>query len=112
MLVEPAAGALVECVGGKVIGWQRVQFIKDSDLYRLHLGFVSGPPNGDQETITWVLSQLSPVTETTWEMDPSLCDLDPGDFNQEWRWWVEVVDGAGTQVSVSPPSEVRGFRWD
>lgn len=112
VLLEPADGATVECETPSVVSWQRVQFVKDSDKYLLHLGFVSGPPNGDQETITWVLAQARPVTETSWEMDPSLCDLAPAEYDRQWRWWVEVIEENGAQVAVSPPSAVRRLRWD
>jgi LysM repeat protein len=112
-LLEPADGATVECELPGVLSWQRVQFIKDSDKYLLHVGFVSGPPNGDQETITWVLAQMRPVTETSWEMDPSLCDLAPVEYDRQWRWWVEVTeDEGGAPLPVSPPSGIRSFRWE
>jgi hypothetical protein len=93
--------------------WQRVQFVKDSDRYLLHLGFVSGRQENGQERVTWVLAQSSPVTMTEWELDRALCDLAPADAERQWRWWVEVVDAtSGESVSVSTPSEVRGFRWE
>jgi LysM repeat protein len=115
-LLVPPDGSVVGCAtGGKLI-WQRVQFVKDSDFYVLHLGFVSGGSNGE-EVVTWVLAQSSPVTQTDWQLDTSLCDLAPDDFGREWRWWVEVVAASdvargGETVSVSPPSEVWGFTWE
>jgi hypothetical protein len=92
--------------------WQRVQFVKDSDRYVLHLGFVAGRANNGQENVTWVVAQSSPVTQTEWRLDTTLCDLAPEEFDHQWRWWVEVVEEAdGDTISVSPPSEVRGFVW-
>jgi hypothetical protein len=89
-----------------------VQFVKDSDDYVLHLGFVSGRAADGQAQVTWVLAQAQPVTQTAWTLDPSLCDLGRDAYAREWRWWVEVVeDVSGQPVSVSPPSEQRSFVW-
>jgi LysM repeat protein len=111
-LLIPSADATVGCAtGGKLI-WERVQFVKDSDRYILHLGFVAGVNSEGQEEVTWVLAQSSPVTQTEWELDTALCDLAPASSNQQWRWWVEVVeDQGGSALAVSPPSEIRGFTW-
>jgi LysM repeat protein len=111
-LLVPSNGASVGCAtGGKLI-WQRVQFVKDSDSYVLHLGFVSGRSNGE-EAVTWVVEQRSPVTQTEWQLDTSLCGLASDDMEHQWRWWVEVVEARdGETVSVSPPSEVWGFTWE
>ncbi len=112
-LTEPVDGASIQCAADNVLRWERVQLVKDSDKYLLHVGFVSGPPTGDMETITWVLAQMRPVTETSWEMDPSLCDLAPAGYDNQWRWWVEVIEADGdAQVAVSPPSAVRRFQWE
>jgi LysM repeat protein len=112
-LLVPSNGATVGCAtGGKLI-WERVQFIKDSDRYVLHLGFVSGRGDDGQENVTWVLAQSNPVTRTEWQLDTALCDLAAEDFGRQWRWWVEVVEESeGESVSVSPPSEVWGFTWE
>jgi LysM repeat protein len=112
ILLAPAAGDTVGCATGGELMWQRVQFVKDSDKYVLHLGFVSGRSANGQENVTWVLAQSSPVTQTEWQLDTSLCDLTPEEYGHQWRWWVEVVDETdGNTVSVSPPSEIRGFTW-
>jgi LysM repeat protein len=115
-LSTPDEGAVLGCADENILRWERVQLVKDSDRYLLHLGFVSGPPtnhqDGSQETITWVLAQMRPVTETSWQMDPSLCDLAPAAYGNQWRWWVEVVEeNGGAQVAVSPPSVVRRLVW-
>ncbi len=48
-LLVPTNEATVGCAtGGKLI-WNGVQFIKDSDKYVLHLGFVNGEPSNGQE---------------------------------------------------------------
>jgi LysM repeat protein len=115
VLLVPPADATVGCATGGTLMWQRVQFVKDSDKYVLHLGFVNGQDSNGQESITWVLAQSGPVTQTEWTLDTGLCDLTPADFGHQWRWWVEVVEGGGENgggtVPVSPPSEVRGFTW-
>lgn len=112
VLLVPTDKSVVGCAtGGKLI-WQRVQFIKDSDKYVLHLGFVSGQGSNGQESVTWVVAQNMPVTQTEWMLDTALCDLTPAEFGREWRWWVEVVEEAnGSTVSVSPPSTMNGFIW-
>ena len=112
-LVVPTDDAVVGCAtGGKLI-WQRVQFVKDSDKYVLHLGFVNGETDAGQEDVVWILAQSSPVTQTEWELDTTLCDLAPAQFGHQWRWWVEVVEEVdGRTVPVSPPSVIRGFVWE
>jgi hypothetical protein len=112
LLVAPANGASLTCADGGTLSWQRVQFVKDSDKYVLHLGFVNGRAADGQAQVTWVLAQVRPVTQTEWTLDPSLCDLGQDAYDREWRWWVEVVEEAGGQpVAVSPPSEQRSFVW-
>jgi len=112
-LLVPTDAANVGCATGGTLIWQRVQFVKDSDKYVLHLGFVSGRSSNGQETVTWVLSQSGPVTLTEWQLDTNLCNLAPAEYDHQWRWWVEVVEAVdGETVSVSPPSEIRGFTWE
>jgi hypothetical protein len=49
---------------------------------------------------------------TEWQLDTTLCELAPADYDHQWRWWVEVVDETGgSALSVSPPSEIHGFVW-
>jgi LysM repeat protein len=112
LLVVPTDDAIIGCAtGGKLI-WQRVQFVKDSDHYVLHLGFVNGQKADGQEDVVWVLAQSGAVTQTEWELDTSLCDLAPAEYDRQWRWWVEVVEEVdGRTVPVSPPSATRGFVW-
>ena len=112
VLLVPTDNSIVGCAtGGKLI-WQRVQFIKDSDKYVLHLGFVSGQGADGQVNVTWVVAQNMPVTQTEWMLDTALCDLASAEHGREWRWWVEVVEEVnGATVSVSPPSVVNRFIW-
>jgi LysM repeat protein len=113
LLLVPTADARVGCATGGTLIWQRVQFVKDSDKYMLHLGFVSGRDSNGQESVTWVLAQSSPVTVTEWPLDTSLCELAPDEYDHQWRWWVEVAETVGGDtVSVSQPSEIRGFTWE
>lgn len=112
LLLVPPDAASVGCATGGTLIWQRVQFVKDSDKYVLHLGFVSGRSSNGEETVTWVLSQSGPVTLTEWQLDTNLCDLAPAEYDHQWRWWVEVVESVdGETVSVSPPSAIHGFTW-
>jgi LysM repeat protein len=94
LLLMPSDGATVGCATGGTLIWQRVQFVKDSDKYVLHLGFVNGRSSDGQESIAWVLAQSAPVTVTEWNLDTSLCDLAPAEYDRQWRWWVEVVEEA------------------
>lgn len=116
-LLVPPDGATIGCETGGALIWERVQFVKDSDRYVLHLGFVSGQESDGQEgrggeKITWVLAQNVPVTQTEWQLDTNLCDLAPEEYDGQWRWWVEVIEKVdGNDISVSPPSEIRGFIW-
>jgi LysM repeat protein len=112
-LVLPVEAATIGCRTGGILVWQRVQFVKDSDKYVLHLGFVNGRSADGQENVAWVVSQAVPVTMTEWSLDTSLCDLAPAEFGNQWRWWVEVAQQVdGRLESVSPPSAIRGFTWN
>lgn len=112
LLLVPTDAASLGCGTGGTLIWQRVQFVKDSDKYVLHLGFVNGRSPDGQETVMWVLAQSGPVTLTEWQLDTNLCDLAPAEYDHQWRWWVEVAESVdGETVSVSPPSEIRGFTW-
>jgi LysM repeat protein len=112
VLLVPTNEATVGCeTGGKLI-WQQVQFVKDSDKYVLHLGFVVGQSSDGPEEVVWILAQSGPVTQTEWELDTTLCDLAPAESDHQWRWWVEVVEEVDERtMPVSPPSVTRSFVW-
>ena len=112
LLLGPADATVVNCADTTLLSWERVQYVKDSDKYMVHLGFVGGFSAEGDELVTWVVAQPRPVTETVWTLDNSLCTLAPQSFGRQWRWWVDVVAAAEDGVSVSPPSAVWGFRWD
>lgn len=113
VLLGPADGARVSCDEAATLRWQRVPFVRDSDKYVLHLGFVGGRSAGGSEQIVWILAQSRPVTSTEWALDKSLCGLAPAQYDHQWRWWVEVVgDSDGKPVQVSPASETWGFVWE
>jgi LysM repeat protein len=112
VLLAPPDNSNVGCATGGELIWQRVQFVKDSDKYVLHLGFVNGQDSAGQEKVTWVVDQSGPVTQTSWQLDTSLCDLAPAASGQQWRWWVEVIeDDNGDVTPVSPPSQIYRFVW-
>ena len=113
VLLSPADGAQLRCDEVSTLAWQRVPFVRDSDRYILHLGFVNGRSADGDEQIVWILAQQQPVTRTEWELDDSLCGLASAQYGHQWRWWVEVVgDSEGRQVQVSPPSETWRFTWE
>ena len=113
VLVGPETGTPLSCSGQAALNWNRVQFIRDDDKYILHLGFVSGRQENGEDMVTWVLAQPRPATQTSWDLDVSLCGLAAQSFGRQWRWWVEVVaEVEGQTVSVSPPSPVWGFSWN
>jgi len=113
VLVSPETGTPMSCGGQTTLVWSRVQFIRDDDKYVLHLGFVSGRQENGEDIVTWVLAQPRPATQTSWDLDASLCGLAAQSFGRQWRWWVEVVaEVEGETVSVSPPSSVWGFGWN
>jgi LysM repeat protein len=111
--VSPEDGAQLDCLREERLQWERVQYVKDSDKYLLHLGFVSGYGEDGGERITWVVAQQRPVTVVEWTLDPALCSLAPQAYGRQWRWWVEVVaDVEGALMPVSPPSPLWGFSWN
>ena len=113
VLISPETGTPMSCSGQTTLVWDRVQFIRDDDKYVLHLGFVSGREENGDEIVTWVLAQPRPATQTSWDLDGSLCGLASQAFGRQWRWWVEVVTEVdGETVSVSPPSPTWGFGWN
>jgi len=93
--------------------WLPVAFIRDSDQYLLHLGFLNGYNADGSEQVTWILEQWRPANVTLWDLDEGLCGLAPQAFGRQWRWYVEVVEAAGSGWQpVSPPSVIGGFSWN
>ncbi|RIK44704.1 MAG: hypothetical protein DCC55_01695 [Chloroflexi bacterium] len=112
-LRSPENGAQVSCNSANSIAWLPVEFMRESDQFLLHLGFVSAIGADGRETITWVLEQVQGANNTLWAMDTGLCGLAPQQFGRKWYWYVEVIDTANaTRVRVSAPSEVWTFSWN
>lgn len=112
VLLGPEDGASIRCADSEQLTWQSVRFMRDTDKFLLHLGFVSGRTGDGTEQVTWVLAQPRPATTASWEMDPTLCGLAPQAFGRQWRWWVEVVEEVeGELRPVSLPSVQRKFSW-
>ena len=109
-LRSPENGNSVSCGSSSSIVWQPVPFMLDNDRYVLHLGFVNGRNASGTETVTWVLEQVQPPTNTAWNTDTSLCALAPQNLGRQWRWYVEVIDA--NRNAVSPPSAIWGFSWN
>jgi hypothetical protein len=112
-LRSPDNGARISCNASNVIAWLPVNFVRESDQYLLHLGFVGAVGSDGREVITWVLEQVQNANNTIWPMDSGLCGLAPQEFGRKWYWYVEVVDMAnGGRVRVSAPSETWAFFWN
>lgn len=112
-LRSPENGAEVSCSGVTSMAWLPVEFMRESDQFLLHLGFVNGVGTDGRETITWVLEQVQASNNTLWAMDTGLCGLAPQQFGRKWYWYVEVIETANAaRVRVSTPSEVWTFSWN
>ncbi len=113
ILLSPESGAAVSCAGVDKLVWSPVQFVKDTDRYRLNLGYVSGRDASGAPLVTWVIQQLQPAGLTQWNMDASLCALAPQELGRQWRWYVDVVEALdGVMTPVSPPSDIWSFSWN
>lgn len=111
-LRSPENAAQVSCTQGNTLAWEPVSFIRASDQYLMHLGFVNGLSADGRETVVWVLEQIQSSSNTIWQMDPSLCGLAPQEFGRKWYWYVEVIELAnGARVRISPPSQSWSFSW-
>jgi len=111
-LRSPENGAELSCGAANTLTWLPVNFLRASDQYLLHLGFVSGMGSDGSETITWVLEQIQESNNTLWSMDSSLCGLAPQEFGRKWYWYVEVIDpSGGGRVVASAPSQTWTFNW-
>lgn len=112
-LRSPEPNANLSCGTESTLTWLPVAFIRESDQYRLHLGFVTGYNGDGTETVTWVLAQLLPANVTQWRMDEGLCGLAPQSNGRQWRWYIEVVEGIdGGFRPVSLISPIWGFSWN
>ena len=113
VLRSPENGSSLSCSGANSLIWLPVTYIRESDQYLLHLGFLSGYNGDGVEQVTWVLEQWRPSNVTLWDLDSGLCSLAPQAYGREWRWYVEVVEAAGGGWQpVSPPSTIGRFSWN
>jgi len=112
-LRSPEPAAYLSCGTESTLIWLPVAFIRESDQYRLHLGFLNGYNGDGTEVVTWVLEQLLPANVTLWRMDEGLCGLAPQSNGRQWRWYVDVVEAADSGArTVSPASPIWGFSWN
>jgi len=112
-LRSPENGTSVQCGAGEQLTWDPVSFIRATDLYVVHFGYVNGRDASGAEQVVWVLAQPRPSNVTLWQLDDSLCGLAPFDYGRQWRWYVDVAEKAAddTLIPVSPPSPTWGFAW-
>ncbi len=113
VLRSPEPGTPVSCSAPTSLVWLPVPFMRAEDKYVMHLGFVNGLTDANQEIVIWVLEQPRPANITSWDMDASLCALAPQEYGRQWRWYVEVSEEIdGKFVPVSPPSETWSLSWN
>jgi hypothetical protein len=113
VLRSPENGSFLSCNSDNALIWLPVAYIRESDQYLLHLGFLAGYNGDGSEQVTWVLEQWRPSNVTLWDLDNGLCSLAPQAYGREWRWYVEVVEAAGSGWQpVSPPSAIGRFSWN
>lgn len=113
MLRSPENGSSLSCSSNNALIWLPVAFVRNSDQYLLHLGFLNGYSADGSEQVTWILEQLRPANVTLWDLDEGLCGLAPQAAGRQWRWYVEVVEPAGNGWQpVSPPSAIGSFSWN
>lgn len=110
VLRSPEPGTPMRCAADvqDSLAWNVVPGMGPGDEYELHLGYISGPPQADgTESINWTFSNRRP--QTSWKLEHDLCRLAPQEFNRQWRWYVQVVNG---DAVVSPPSPIWAFSWN
>ena len=78
---SPENGSFLSCGANNTVTWLPVAYIRESDQYLLHLGFLSGYNGDGSEQVTWILEQWRPSNVTQWDLDTGLCGLAPTAFN-------------------------------
>lgn len=112
-LRSPEDNTQISCNGGDKLIWQPINFMRASDFFILHLGFVNGVGADGKENVVWVLEQRQSAGNTLWSLDAGLCSLAPQQYGRKWYWYVEVAEeSAGKTTPVSPPSPLWSFRWN
>lgn len=113
ILRAPVSGVSLDCSRTANLQWLSSPNILPDDLYRVHLGFVSGRDDGGNPRITWIVEQSVASTVTQLPLDNTLCATAPDDYGNQWRWYVDVVtDSGGNKLPVSTPSDIWGFAWN
>ena len=108
VLLGPESGTPMRCTAIDSLTWRAVPFMGPGDEYELHLGFISGPPQANgSETISWAVVLRRP--QPSWQLESGLCIQAPQEYNRQWRWYVQVVNG---DTPVSPPSSIWAFSWN
>lgn len=108
VLLSPSSGTpILGCNTLQLLTWQAAS-LGPGDEYELRVGYVSGPPQADgSETISW--AAVVRQTQLSWKLDTSLCTQAPQEYNRQWRWYVQIING---NDAVSPPSSVWAFSWN
>ncbi len=110
VLIGPESGTPMRCAADvrDSLTWKAVAYMAPGDEYALHLGFISGPPQADgSETVSWAITLRRSLP--SWQLESELCSQAPQEYNRQWRWYVQVVNG---DTPVSPPSSIWAFSWN
>jgi|GEM_PF-3368725 len=108
VLQSPAAGATVDCAQENSLSWQEPISVTATDQYMLHLGYVSGQ-SADQYIVTWIAKQKFSIDETSWVLDRAYCKLAPDEYQNQWIWYMQVIDE--NDKIISAPSSTSYFVW-
>jgi LysM repeat protein len=108
VLLSPSSGTpILGCDTLQLLTWQ-ASSLQPGDEYELYVGYLSGPPQADgSETISW--AAVVRQTQSSWKLDTALCTQAPQEYNRQWRWYVQVINGS---ADVSPPSSINKFSWN
>lgn len=104
----PKPGAELDCSKDNLVSWQAPLSMVATDRFLLNLGYISGQ-NENQYIVTWVVKQKFSIDRTSWVLDPAYCKLSSIEFNNQWVWYVQVIDE--NDKAVSEPSRTSYFVW-
>ena len=108
VLQSPALGATLDCATENSISWQAPVSVVATDKYVLNLGYISGQSD-NQYIVTWIAKQKFSFDKTSWILDPAYCRLAPEEYQDQWIWYMQVIDE--DDKIISAPSDTSFFIW-